>query len=153
MDETNSIDGFVKVSRDYAGRIWYVNLWNPETNETKTVACEDTDYADSFTMGMVSYSYDAKTRIWMLLHMPFFGGSLKLKEQYEAWKYQQNVKANHIMEGMTIEVVKGRKYPIGTRGVVKGFSSFYDRYGREQTRYVVTTDGKRIPYQNCKVIA
>ena len=147
------IDGFVKVGKDYAGRIWYVSLWNPETNETKTVACEDTDYADSFTMGLVNYNYDAKTRIWMLLHMPYFGGSLKLKEQYEAWRYQQNVKANHIMEGMTIEVVKGRKYPIGTRGVVKGFSSFCDRYGREHTGYVVTTDGKRIPYENCRAIS
>lgn len=149
----NEIDGFVKVDKTYGGGLWSVGLWNPETHEHKRVVCEDTDYNDSFTMGMVSREYDAQTRIWMLLHMPYFGGSLEIKGRYEAWKYQQNVKANHIMEGMTIEVVKGRKYPIGTRGVVKGFSSFYDRYGREQTRYVVTTDGKRIPYQNCKAIA
>ena len=146
------IDGFVKVSKDYAGRIWYVTLWNPETNETKTVACEDTDYNDP-DMGLVSSEYDYKTRMWMLLHMPWFGGSLKLKEQYEAWRYQKNVENNHIMVGMTVKVVRGRKYPIGTVGVVEGFSSFCDRYGREQTRYVVTTDGKRIPMQNCRAIA
>ena len=147
-----SIDGFVKVSRDYSARIWFVSLWNPETKEFKTVACEDTDY-DRPTMGMVSGEYDAHTRMYMLAKMPFFGGSKEVKDAYESWNYQQNVKANHIMVGMTIEVVKGRKYPIGTRGVVKGFSSYCDRYGREHTRYVVTTDGKRIPQQNCKAIA
>lgn len=147
-----SIDGFVKVSRDYSARIWFVSLWNPDTKEFKTVACEDTEY-DRPTMGMVSREYDAATRIWMLVKMPYFGGSEDVKRAYEAWKYQKSLEANHIMVGMTVEVVKGRKYPIGTRGVVKGFSSYYDRYGREQTRYVVTTDGKRIPQCNCKAIA
>lgn len=146
------IDGFVKVGRDYSAHIWFVELWNPETHETKNVACEDTEY-DRPTMGMVSSEYDARTRMWMLCDMPYFGGSKDIKKAYEDWRYQCNVKANHIMVGMTIEVVKGRKYPIGTTGVVKGFSSFCDRYGRECTRYVVTEDGKRIPQQNCKAIA
>ena len=150
--ERKDINGFVKVSKDYSARIWFVSLWNPQTKESKTVACEDTDY-DTPTMGMVSSEYDAATRIWMLDRMPYFGGSKDVRKAYDDWKYAENVKANHIMVGMTVEVVKGRKYPIGTTGVVKGFSSYRDQYGREHTRYVVTEDGKRIPQQNCKAIA
>lgn len=145
-------NGYVLVEKAYSARIWHAHLWNPETHECMNVACEDTDYDDSFTMGLVSHSYSPEDRSAML-RMPYFGGSKDTKKAYEAWKREEDFKAGRILEGFTVEVVKGRKYPIGTKGVVKGFSDYRDRYGRVRTTYVVTEDGKRIPTQNVVAVA
>lgn len=145
-------NGFVKTGNMYSGRIWHVDLWNPVTKETMSVKCVDTDY-DNPSMGIVNHDIPCDVRLWMLDKMPLFGGSKDIKEEYDAWRYDECVKANQILIGMTVEVIKGRKYPIGTIGKVVGFYEYRDMYGRLQTKYVVLEDGKRVPYGNCKAIA
>ena len=56
-----------------------------------------------------------------------------------------------ILIGDTVEVVKGRKIPIGYIGIVEKIKPFYDRYGRWQANYIYFADGKRTNYNNCKL--
>ena len=144
-------NGFVKVGMDLYGGVKYVNLWHPKTHECKSVACEDTEYWDD-DMGLVDRSYTCIER-HKILGLPWYGGENEVEEAYEAWKRKEDFKAGRIRKGFTVEVFKGRKFPIGTRGVVKEFSDFKDKYGRVQSTYIVTEDGKRIPMHNCKVVS
>lgn len=54
--------------------------------------------------------------------------------------------------GDTVQVVKGRKVPIGTIGIVKEFSKFYDKYGRWVSTYAIFTDGTKTNRRNLKLI-
>lgn len=151
MFKSEKLDGFVKVDHSVGSGWVVVTIWNPTTKEFKCVTCDDLEY--QYGDGFVDREFTFEERDYMLRRMPWFGGSKEIKQQYMEWKYQESLKAGRILVGMTVEVFKGRKYPIGTTGVVEGFSEYRDRYGRVCTTYVVTTDGKRIPRENCKPIA
>lgn len=55
--------------------------------------------------------------------------------------------------GDTIEVVRGRKYPIGTRFIVTGFSEYEPSgcYGHNRT-YYCNFEGGRIDKCNVKIV-
>lgn len=57
-----------------------------------------------------------------------------------------------ILIGDIVEVVKGRKIPIGYIGAVENIKPFYDRYHRWQADYIYFADGKKTNYNNCKLI-
>ena len=148
---TEKLEGFVKVDHSSGSGFVVVTIWNPTTKEFKCVTCDDLEY--QYGDGLVDYNYTFEERDYMLRKMPWFGGSEEIREAYKRWEYEEDLKVGRIRVGMTVEVFKGRKYPIGTTGVVERFSEYRDRYGRLCTTYVVTTDGKRIPRENCKPIA
>lgn len=54
--------------------------------------------------------------------------------------------------GDTIEVYKGRKYPKGTRFVIKGETTWQDMYGRTRAWYWITECGKKVDKFNCIIV-
>lgn len=77
------------------------------------------------------------------------------KEHLLNKKIQDSKKEGHSFEaepGDTIEVYKGRKFPIGSRFVVKSEYIYKDMYGRNKAWYWRTTTGELIPQQNCIIV-
>ncbi len=140
------INGFVKVNSWVDGSFTRCELWNPETTEHMVVIADDAEY-------MPGDSPFVKPEYLNADKMTSFDGSDDIRAAWETWHYNDCLKNGVIIEGMTVEVFKGRKYPIGTIAKVDRFYDVYDRYGRLVADYILTTDGKRIPKQNCKPIA
>lgn len=57
-----------------------------------------------------------------------------------------------ILEGDTVEVVKGRKVKIGTVGKVIKFRDIYDKYQRWVAVYAVLDSGESTNVNNCKLV-
>ena len=140
------INGFVKVRTYTDGLFTKVELWNPQTKESKTVIVDDLDYLPGDSPFIDREYANA-------CHEPLFDESKEIEEAYIAWRYADCLARGVFLEGLTVEVYKGRKYPIGTTGKVERFYDVYNDYGRWVATYIQTTDGKRIPVHNCKPIA
>lgn len=122
-------DGFKKVAQ--SGGVFIVaTFFNPTTKETYTHCVRDYDYADGSRDDDEAY------------YMPIDEDAVRL------WKKFNGV----IQEGDTIEVVKGRKVPIGTVAKVERLYDWKDVYGRVQTRYAVLSNGLKTSVDNCKII-
>ena len=59
---------------------------------------------------------------------------------------------NYVFVGDEIEIINGKKLPIGTHKIVSGFFDFVvsGTYGHKQTKYVCFTDGTKTAIQNVK---
>ena len=80
-------------------------------------------------------------------------------ELYEEYKVAQRLLESReqghsvrAVPGDTIEVYKGRKFPIGSRFVVKSEYTYYDRYDRAKGFYWLTEDGQLVPQNNCIIV-
>ena len=51
--------------------------------------------------------------------------------------------------GMSFEVVRGRKFPVGMTGTIASLYTYRDCYGRPVRDYIVDSDGNRIAVGNC----
>ena len=61
---------------------------------------------------------------------------------------------NFIFTGDEVEIVKGRKLPIGEHKIIKDFFIFEVKgtYGHQKTKYVIFTDGTKTDIRNVKNI-
>lgn len=123
------MDGFFKVAES-GGTYVTGKFFNPTTGEEKSVLLRDYDYADG------SRDNDE------LYYLPID------EEARTIWRHKHNI----IEVGDVVEVVKGRKLPIGKVGRVKDIKPYKDRYGRTQTEYVYFEDGERTSIDNCKIM-
>lgn len=118
-------EGFKKVAES-GGTYVVARFFNPETKEEYGQCVRDYDYDDCRNDDDEAYyapiDEDAR-REW--LH---FNG--------------------HVVVGDTVKVVRGRKVPIGTVGVIDRIYDWKDCYGRVQTTYVVLEDGQRTSIAN-----
>lgn len=120
---------FYKISHE-GGTFVVGTFFNPITKEVKTEVLRDYDYADC------SRDNDE------LYYMP-------INEQAKRMYLHLN---GVILVGDTVEVVKGRKMPIGYVGVVKAIYPYRDCYGRIRTQYLYFEDGQKTNVDNCKLI-
>lgn len=139
----SSLDGFYKIGDDASGSLVRVHLFNPSTGESMSLVVEDYEY--------------------QYLDGPFIGATLDLmteQEMYDLrcspideWARREWCKyENHVEEGCTVEVVKGRKVPIGTVGEVVAIEGIYDNYGRQVGTRAVLDDGQKTSVDNLVVI-
>lgn len=119
-------EGFKKVAQS-GGSYVVATFYNVLTGETKTACVRDYDYSDC------SRDNDE------LYNMPID------EEVRRLWLHSQG----HILEGDTVEVVKGRKVKIGTVGKVTGKRDIKDRYGRLVAVYVILDTGESTNVANC----
>lgn len=120
---------FYKVAQ--SGSIFITALFfDPETKEVRNEVVRDYDYADG------SRDNDE------LYYMPIDEEVKKL--------YLRHI--GIISVGDTIEVVKGRKVPIGTIADVIDIRDWKDQYGRVQTRYAYLSNGQKTNITNCKIV-
>lgn len=122
------MEGFYKVAENGGTYVTGV-FYNPETGEVKRELLRDYDYADG------SRDNDE------LYYMPIN------EEVRILWLHSMG----RILVGDVVEVVKGRKIPIGTIGKVKDIRPYKDRYGRRVADYVYFEDGTRTNIDNCKL--
>ena len=121
---------FYKVEQS-GGSFVTAALFNPVTLEEDVEVVRDYDYADC--------SRDNDELYYMEIH----------KEAERVWKHHHG----QVLVGDVVEVVKGRKLPIGYTGVVKKVSPIYDRFGRWCADYVYFEEyGKRTNVTNVKII-
>ena len=120
---------FYKV-RQTGGTYVVAYFFNPVTKEAFSECVRDYDYSDG------SRDNDE------LYDMPIN------EEAAHLWRRHNGV----ISVGDTVEVVKGRKVPVGTVGTVVSMFDYRDRYGRTVTRYAVLDNGQKTSVSNCKII-
>ena len=70
------------------------------------------------------------------------------KEALKIYNFDNNI----IMEGQLVEVVKGRKMPIGYKGIIKKIYPYKDRYGRVQIYTAYFEDGQKTNIDNLKIL-
>ena len=121
---------FYKIRQD-GGSFVTATLFNPVTGETKTVVVRDYDYNDCRNDNDEVY------------YMPINEEALAVCIH----------NAGGIVVGDTVEVVKGRKLPIGMTATVKSFRTIYDKYHRFVASYVVLDNGMSTNEANVKRIA
>lgn len=121
---------FYKVKQE-GGTFIVATFFNPITKEVKTECVRDYDYADG------SRDNDE------LYYMP-------IDEMVERI-FKRDI-LGLIQIGDRVEVVKGRKLPIGTIGTVAKVYDWRDRYGRKQATYAVLEDGQKTNVNNLRII-
>ena len=110
-------------------------LYNPVTHEPQTKCVRDYDYDDG------------RNDDDELYYAPI---DVEAAEHYR--KRLNNLNGGFIKAGDVVEVVKGRKIPLGTIGKVVRVYDWRDRYGRTQATYAVFEDGRKTSVWNCKII-
>lgn len=123
------MEGFKKVAQS-GGTFIVATFYNPETGEIKSQCVRDYDYADG------SRDNDE------LYDMPID------EEARKQWFHSKGI----ILEGDTVEVVKGRKVKVGTVAVVTGKREIKDRYGRWLADYVILDNGEQTNVDNCRIV-
>jgi len=124
-----NLNGFYKVAQD-GGSYVVATFYNPETNETFSKCVRDYDYSDCSRDNDELYYMD-------------IDNEARIK-----WLHSKGV----ILVGDTVEVVKGRKVPVGTVARVIDKKPYKDRYGRIQTIYLYLDNGMRTSEDNCKLL-
>ena len=120
--------GFYKVAEDNGG-VCVGTLWNPETKESFSKITWDIDRP---------YINDNE-EIEILRYLPIN------KEIRSAWLHHNGI----IQINDVVEVVNGRKIPIGTIARVTDKKPYKDRYGRTQAIYLYFDNGMKTNENNC----
>ncbi len=123
------LDGYKKIGES-GGSYVVATFYNPVTHDVKTKCVRDYDYADC--------SRDDD----YLYHMEI---DEEARRDYYHYK-------GVILKGDTAKVVKGRKVPIGTIGVVKDKLEITNRYGKWVATYVLFENGMKTNIDNCVLI-
>lgn len=122
------MEGFYKVTPDRGLSFITATFFNPITKEIRTECTRDYDYADC--------SHDNEN----LYRMP-----VDLEVQTLYYRY-----IGYITIGDQVEVYKGRKVPIGTKGTVVRRYPVQDRYNRWVADYVELDNGEKTNVLNCR---
>lgn len=129
------LNGFRKINEDYSYSLKTVDLYNPETKESKHIIVDDTEY---------QYGNGNINRDFTLDELEL----LRIMDIDEEALKQYNKDNNIIDIGSIIEVVKGRKYTKGTTGIVIKIVKYKDKYGRYVTDYIFTDNEMKIDCRN-----
>lgn len=135
LDLIIKLNGFRKINEDYSYSLKSIDLYNPDTKESKHIIVDDTEY--QYGDGNINRDFTLE-ELELLRTMDIDEEALK----------QYNKDNNIIDIGSIIEVVKGRKYTKGTTGTVIKIVKYRDRYGRYITDYLYTDNGMKIDYRN-----
>ena len=123
-------NGFYKVAEGGYSLISDI-FYNPVTRESHMINVRDYDYSDC--------SRDIDELYYMDI-------------DEEVRKVYLHVEMDAILVGDTVKVIKGRKLPIGTTGIVREIKPYYDKYHRWVCDYVYFENGQRTNIGNCKRI-
>ena len=142
------LDDFLRDYKDYkkimhtGGSLVRCTLYNPETKKVVSFTVDDYEY--DYGDGLINRDYDLQT-LEYIRHMQI---------DPEALKHYKIHVLKEITEGAQVEVVRGKKYPIGLKGTVKEFYTYIvpNSYGKVQVRYAILVSGEKINVKNLKLI-
>lgn len=124
-----------KVDARYGGGIKSSVFWNGEG--PYSVLTYDTEYDDP-DVGIIDYRYSQAER-----------SHIERMPVDDEWRKRWNASRGVPSRGMSFEVIRGRKFPVGMTGTVASLYTYRDRYGRPVRNYIVDSDGNRIAVANC----
>ena len=133
------LQDYKKVYHTVGGGLIIVGLYNVDTKDLKKIIVDDLEYHHGG--GMIDSNYTIE-ELKLIANLSIDENAL----------YQYNYDNGVICTGMTIEVVKGRKYKKGTKGTVIKRYPYYDKYGRWVADYILTDNGLRINVNNVKIV-
>lgn len=133
---------FVKVDTEYGGGLKKAVMFNPNSKDVKKITVDDTEY--SYGMGLLDYEYGIENLDKLY--------NMKIKSEFYK-DYMESM--GIVIEGTQVEVAKGRKYKIGTKGTVINKYDIKDKYRRYLATYVTvkTVDDEiiKINVNNLKI--
>lgn len=124
-----------KVDARYGGGIKSSVFWNGEG--PYSVLTYDTEYDDP-DVGIIDYRYSQAER-----------SHIERMPVDDEWRKRWNASRGVPSCGMSFEVIRGRKFPVGMTGTVASLYTYRNRYGRPVRDYIVDLDGNRIAVANC----
>ena len=140
-DFLDNYKGYKKIMHT-GGSLIRCILYNQNTKKVVNFIVDDFEY--SYGDGLINYDYDLETLEYIR----------RMQIDSEALKHYKKHVLKEITEGSQVEVVKGKKYPIGLRGTVQKFYTYIvpNSYGKIQVEYVILETGEKINTKNIKLI-
>lgn len=143
-----NLDDFLSEYKDYkkivhtGGSLVRCTLYNPLTKEVANFIVDDYEY--QYGDGLINQEFDLET----LEHIRY------MQIDPEALKHYRHHVLKEIDVGSEVEVIKGRKYPIGLRGTVKKLYEYVvpNTYNKVKVQYAVLDTGERINVKNLKLL-
>jgi len=132
------LHGFHKVKHE-GGILITCIFYNPKTKQEIRITVDDREYPYGESP-LLSHAYSEILE--EVRRMP-------INDRVRRQRLFDN---GHVVEGATIEVVKGRKYQKGDRGVVTKVYDHKDTYGRWVAEYCLTDNGMKINTANVNVV-
>lgn len=135
------LEGYYKI-KESRGSLVKVFMYNPDTKDLKSIIVDDYEYqyGDGFMDKYVDlYGFEYLEKI-------------RNEPINEKILFKYNVDNDIICKGMMIEVVKGRKYKKGLRGIVEKIYPYKDKYGRWVADYIITDNGMKINMNNVEIV-
>lgn len=135
-DKAETLAGFRKIGTDVSLSLVHAVMWNPETKECIRVTVDDYDYTYPDGPFMAE-----SIRKYGLAEVECIRGA-----SIDAVALRDfNVHHNVAFVGAEVEVTRGRKIPIGTKGHITRIRDIHDRYGRQVATYadIDGADGER----------
>lgn len=143
------LNDFLNDYKDYkkimhtGGSLIRCTLYNPNTKKVVDFIVDDFEY--SYGDGLINHDYDLQTLEYIRYNMPI---------DQEALKHYKIHVLKEITEGAKVEVIKGKKYPIGLQGTVKELFTYIvpNTYNKVEVQYAVLDTGEKINVKNLKLI-
>lgn len=140
QEENKMLEGYHKINDACNISLNTVYMYNPITKDLKHIITDDKDYP--YGEGALLNREYTTAELDNLWRMPIDKEVLK----------QYNLDNNIPFVGAKIEVIKGRKYPIGTQDIIIKLYDYKDKFNRFICRYAETENGLKISTQNIKLI-
>ena len=140
-DFLNDFRGYKKIMHT-GGSLIVCKLYNPNTKKVADFTVDDYEY--DYGDGLINRDYDLQT-LEYIRHMLI---------DPEALKHYKIHVLKEITEGAQVEVVRGKKYPIGLRGTVKEIYTYIvpNTYNKVRVQYAILNSGEKINVKNLKLI-
>ena len=141
-DFLNDYKGYKKIVHT-GGSLVRCTLYNPNTKEVVNFIVDDYEY--NYGDGLINRDYDLETLEYIRYNMQIDSEALK--------HYEKHV-LKVITEGSRVEVIKGKKYPIGLQGTVKKLYTYIvpNTYNKVRIQYAILETGEKIDIKNIKLI-
>ncbi len=141
-DFLNDYKGYKKIVHT-AGSLIKCILYNPKTKKVVSFVVDDYEY--TYGEGLINRDYDLETLEYIRYNMQIDSEALK--------HYEKHV-LKVITEGSRVEVIKGKKYPIGLQGTVKKLYTYIvpNTYNKVKVQYAILDTGEKINVKNIKLI-
>ena len=110
------LEGLYKIGSNRGSLVASI-FYNPTTKEVKRIITDDLEY--QYGDGLINHDFTL-TELEIIHDMDINKDALK----------QYNIDNNIPFVGAKIEVIKGRKYTKGTKGIINKVYDYKDRYGR-----------------------
>ena len=142
------LDDFLDNYKDYkkimhtGGNLIRCTLYNPNTQKTVNFIVDDYEYP--YGDGLINRDYDLQTLEYIY----------NLQIDLEALKHYKKHVLKEIEVGSKVEVIKGKKYPIGLQGTVKKLYTYIvpNTYNKVKIQYAILDTGEKINVKNIKLI-